>query len=122
MQTRRCGPGRRSPPPSSPSAAAPAAAQAPSWPSSSPPRPLPSRDAKFPPYELRTLPNGLPVVIVVHDEQPAVSLKVIVRAGPAQDPADKPGVASMVATLLDQGRPRAPRQQFADTIDSAGGG
>jgi zinc protease len=102
-------------------AAAPADAQAPSWPSSSPPRPLPSREAKFPPYQLRTLPNGLPVVIVVHDEQPAVSLKVIVRAGPAQDPADKPGVASMVATLLDQGTATRTAHQLADTIDSAGG-
>ena len=92
-----------------------------SWPSSSPPRPLASREAKFPPYQLRTLSNGLPVVIVVHDEQPAISIKVIVRAGPAQDPSDKPGLASMVASLLDQGTTTRTAQQVADTIDSAGG-
>ncbi len=98
-----------------------AAAQPAKWPSSGPPRPLPAREPKFPPYEIRTLPNGLPVVIVVHNEQPAVSVKVIVRAGPAQDPADRPGVASMVATLLDQGTSTRSAQQLADTIDSAGG-
>jgi zinc protease len=95
--------------------------QAPAWPSSSPPRPLPAREPKFPPYQLRALPNGMPVVIVVHDEQPAVSLKVIVRAGPAQDPSGKPGVASMVATLLDQGTATRSAEVLADTIDSAGG-
>jgi predicted Zn-dependent peptidase len=98
-----------------------AQAQAPAWPSSSPPRALPAREPKFPPYELRTLPNGMPVVIVVHNEQPAVSIKAIVRAGPAHDPVDKPGAAAMVATLLDQGTATRTARQLADTIDSVGG-
>src|SRR5665647_3915666 len=77
--------------------------QAAKWPSSSPPRPLAEREVKFPPYEAKTLPNGMTVAVVVHNEQPAVSLRMILRAGVAQDPAGKFGVASMVATLLDQG-------------------
>jgi zinc protease len=92
-----------------------------SWPSGSPPRPLQSSDAKVPPYELRSLTNGLPVVVVVHREQPTVSVKVIVRGGTAQDPGDKPGIASMVATLLDQGTTTRTARQLADAIDSAGG-
>src|SRR5580704_2532379 len=55
-------------------------AQAPNWPSERPPRPLPSREIKFPPYELRTLPNGLQVVAVLHHEQPAVSMRMLIRA------------------------------------------
>jgi zinc protease len=103
-------------------AAWPAASQAqPKWPSSSPPRALPAREVKFPPYVVRTLPNGLIVVVVVHTEQPAVSVRAIVRAGAAQDPAGKPGIASMVATLLDQGTTTRSALQVADTIDSAGG-
>ncbi|HXH07881.1 MAG TPA: hypothetical protein VNI83_14950, partial [Vicinamibacterales bacterium] len=39
-----------------------AARQVPDWPSERPPRPLPAREVRFPPYELRTLPNGLQVV------------------------------------------------------------
>ena len=95
--------------------------QAAKWPSSSPPRPLAAREVKFPPYEAKTLPNGMTVAVVVHNEQPAVSLRMILRAGVAQDPAGKFGVASMVATLLDQGTTTRTAQQVADTIDSAGG-
>ena len=56
-------------------------AQVKDWPSERPPRPLPARDVKFPPYQVRTLPNGLQVIAVSHHEQPAVSLRLIVRAG-----------------------------------------
>jgi len=97
------------------------AGQAARWPSSSPPRALSARDVRFPPYELRTLTNGLQLVVVMHTEQPAVSIRAIVRAGGAQDPEGKPGVAAMVSTLLDQGTATLTAEQVADTIDSAGG-
>ena len=42
---------------------------------------------------MKTLANGLQVIAVSHHEQPAVSLRLIVRAGGAQDPAARPGVA-----------------------------
>ena len=58
------------------------AAQVPDWPSERPPRPLAARDVKFPPYALKTLANGLQVIAVSHHEQPAVSLRLMVRAGP----------------------------------------
>ena len=61
----------------------------PNWPTERPPRPLPAHDVKFPPYEIRTLPNGLQVIAVSHHEQPAVSLRLIVRAGGAQDPGQQ---------------------------------
>ena len=38
-----------------------ASAQVADWPSERPPRPLPARDVKFPPYEIQTLANGLQV-------------------------------------------------------------
>jgi zinc protease len=76
---------------------------------------------RFPPYALRTLPNGLQVIAVPHHEEPVVSVRLIVRAGPAQDPADKPGVASMAATLLDQGTTTKSAEQIAVAIDSIGG-
>src|SRR5437763_15304416 len=73
------------------------------WPSEKPPRPLPARDVKFPPYAFTTLANGLQVIAVAHHEQPAVSLRLIGRAGAAQDPDNRPGVAPLPATLLRQG-------------------
>ena len=98
-----------------------ARAQVPDWPTERPPRPLPARDVKFPPYATRTLANGLQVIAVSHHEQPAVSLRLLVRAGGAQDPADKPGVASLLAAVLDQGTTTRSAEQIATTIDSIGG-
>ena len=98
-----------------------AAAQVADWPSERPPRPLAARDVKFPPYALKTLANGLQVIAVSHHEQPAVSLRLMVRAGGAQDPADKPGVASLAAALLDQGTTTRSAEQIAHAIDSIGG-
>jgi hypothetical protein len=62
-------------------------AQNPNWPSERPPRPLAAKDVKFPPYDLRSLANGLQVMTVLHHEQPAVTMHLLVRAGAAQDPA-----------------------------------
>ena len=77
---------------------------------------------KFPPYDVRTLPNGMPVVTVLHHEQPAVSVRLLVRAGAAQDPKGKGGVATLTAALLDQGTTTKSAFQIADAIDSIGGG
>jgi zinc protease len=101
--------------------AGPAAAQVPDWPVEKPPRPLPARDVKFPPYEIRTLANGLQVIAVSHHEQPAVSLRLIVRAGAAQDPENRLGLASLAASLLDQGTTSKSAEQVAQSIDSIGG-
>jgi zinc protease len=97
------------------------AGQARQWPAERPPRPLEARPVKFPPYEMRKLPNGLQVVIVSHHEQPSVSIRMIVRAGAAQDPKGKMGVAMMTATLLDQGAGKRNAEQIADSIDFIGG-
>ena len=102
-------------------AAATAEAQTRSWPTEGPPRPLSARPVNFPPYELKTLPNGLKVVLVSHHEQPAVSVRMIVRAGAAMDPKGKLGLAMLTASLLDQGAGKRTAEQIADTIDFAGG-
>jgi len=107
--------------------AAVSATQVRNWPSEGPPRPLPARDIKFPPYELQTLPNGLQVIAVLHHEQPLVSMRLLVRAGSSSDPRDKLGTARLVASLLNQGVQAAPgttarsAEQLADAIDFIGG-
>jgi zinc protease len=103
-------------------AASAAAAQVKDWPAEAPPRPLPAREVKFPPYEVRTLPNGLQVVVVMQHEQPIVSLRMLVRAGSAYDPHGRQGLAALAAALLDQGTTSRSAAQIADTIDSIGGG
>jgi zinc protease len=101
--------------------AADAAAQVADWPTERAPAPLAARDVKFPPYQFRTLPNGLQVIAVSQQEQPAVSLRLIVRAGGANDPAQKAGVATLAAALLDQGTETKTAEQIASAIDSIGG-
>jgi len=98
-----------------------AAAQARDWPSEQPPRPLAAHEVTFPPYEIRTLGNGMRVVAVLHHEQPAVSIRLLVGAGSAQDPKGKGGVANLMASLLDQGTTTRTAQQIADQIDFIGG-
>ena len=91
------------------------------WPSENPPRPLTARDVKFPPYEIRTLGNGMRVVVVMHHEQPVVTLRLLLQAGSVCDSPKKSGVASLAAALLDQGTTTRSAEQIADTIDSIGG-
>jgi zinc protease len=100
---------------------APVWAAAQDWPSMTPPRPLPARSVSFPPYQIKTLANGLQVLVVLHHEQPSVSFRLLVRAGAMQEPADKPGVASFVAGLLNQGTTARSAGDIADAIESAGG-
>ena len=91
------------------------------WPRESPPPPLPARQVTFPPYEIRTLANGLQVVVVRHHEQPAVILQLMIGAGAASDPDGKNGVAALTGHLLDQGTTSRTATEIADTIDTIGG-
>jgi zinc protease len=91
------------------------------WPEERAPRPLTAREVKFPPYEMRTLANGMQVIAVLHHEQPAITMRLLVRTGSIQDPAGKVGVASLAASLLDQGTATKSAEQIADEIDFIGG-
>ena len=91
------------------------------WPRESPPPPLPPREATFPPYEIRTLANGLQVVVVMHHELPAVILRLMIGAGAASDPEGKSGVAALTGQLLDQGTTTRTATEIAETIDTIGG-
>lgn len=91
------------------------------WPREFPPRPLAPRPVTFPSFEVKTLANGLTVVLVSQNEQPSVSVRMIVRVGAAHDPKGKLGLAMLTATLLDQGAGSRDAQQQADDIDFIGG-
>jgi zinc protease len=91
------------------------------WPRENPPRPLPTKPATFPSYELRKLANGLQVVLVSQNEQPSISVRMIIRAGAAHDPKAKHGLAMMAATLLDQGAGSRTAEEIAEQIDFIGG-
>jgi zinc protease len=91
------------------------------WPSEAPPPAEAIRRIDIPDYQIRTLPNGLRVVVVPFHEQPSVSFRLLVGAGAVQEPTNRPGVASFVASLLNQGTRTRSAADIATLIDSAGG-
>ena len=62
-----------------------------------------SKKIVLPPYEERTLDNGLKVFVMETREVPLVSLYLLVPAGSAQDPAGMEGVANLTGRLLMKG-------------------
>jgi len=96
-------------------------ADAQQWPASRPPMALAARPVDFPPYEIKTLANGLQVLVVLHHEQPSVSFRLLIKAGAMNEPADKPGVANFASGLLSQGTKTRDAGEIANQIESAGG-
>ncbi|MEO7274570.1 MAG: pitrilysin family protein [Vicinamibacterales bacterium] len=57
----------------------------------------------FPQIERRVLSNGLRVWTAEHRDVPVVSALLLLPAGAADDPADRPGLAAITGDLLDEG-------------------
>ena len=66
---------------------------------------------RFPPVARGALSNGLQVWTIGHDTAPIVSMVLVVPVGSAHDPETLPGLAGMMADLLDEG---------TDTLDAIG--
>ena len=65
--------------------------------------PVPSRPFAFPEIRRRRSPNGLDVWTAEHRDVPLCRVLVLVPAGAADDPADRPGLAAITGDLLDEG-------------------
>lgn len=50
-----------------------------------------------------TSPGGITAWLVSDDTVPLIAMNFAFRGGAAQDPEDKPGVASLLSTMLDEG-------------------
>ncbi|MBE3072109.1 MAG: insulinase family protein, partial [Acidobacteria bacterium] len=57
----------------------------------------------FPVVQQATLPNGLRLWTVERQGLPVITMLLLVPAGSAADPADRPGLAAMTADMLDEG-------------------
>jgi predicted Zn-dependent peptidase len=95
-----------------------AAAQAPDR--SKPPAPGAAPALKLPTIVKRQLANGLPVWIVEVHEVPVVQVNLVVRAGTANDPAGKYGVASLTAAMLSEGAGTKSSLEIADAVEFLG--
>lgn len=62
-------------------------------------------------------PGGIEVWHVRDTTLPMISMEFAFRGGAAQDPADKPGVATMVAALLDEGAGEFDARTFQERLE-----
>ncbi|HEX8267690.1 MAG TPA: pitrilysin family protein [Pyrinomonadaceae bacterium] len=84
--------------------------------------PKPGPDPKFtlPAIEKQKLSNGLEVWVVRQTELPIVSMNMVFKSGGTFEPADKSGVSSMTAGLLNTGTKTRSALDISNRLQSTG--
>lgn len=106
-------------------AAESAPAEAPATPAAakqSPPAPQAPRPVNLPKPQTYKLPNGLTVVTLEDHRVPFVTYQLGMRAGDSLSPKDMPGLAAIVADMLNEGTAKRSSKELATGIESIGGG
>ena len=85
------------------------------------PVPGPPRAFQFPRIARRTLANGLELRAVSHRLVPVAAMVLLVPGGSSADSADRMGLASISADLLDEGSHGLSALDMADRIARIGG-
>ncbi len=85
---------------------------------SKPPVPGPAPAAAFPDFKVRTLENGLRVVVITDDRSPTITLRLMIKAGATIDGGS--GLSGFTAGLLNRGTKTLDAAAFANAIDSIG--
>jgi zinc protease len=100
--------------------ALPASAQQQPAPTEQPPAPGPLRPFTVPPVREMRLSNGVRVVVVEKHSLPIVTGRVLVAAGSVYEPAEKNGLASLTAQMLDEGTRTLTGPQLAERVEALG--
>ena len=74
----------------------------------------------FPPVARGVLSNNLRVWTIRHDTVPVVTMVLVLPVGSAHDPAGMPGLAGLMADLLDEGTDRLDAIGLAEAFASLG--
>lgn len=88
---------------------------------SSPPKPGPVQPYQFPSFSRRTLTGGLELIPVHLPDVPLVSIDLLFAAGSSWDPRQRPGLASLVSGVLDEGTEAHSALEIASSIERLGG-
>lgn len=86
-----------------------------------PPASGPVQRYRFPEFERHRLAAGPQVLLARVPRAPLVSMRWLVQAGAACDPSDRAGLATLTASLLDDGTRTRGAEQISDAIESLGG-
>ncbi len=76
---------------------------------------------RVPEHERLSLGNGVTLILVPRRDVPLVTFNAVLRGGAIGDPASRPGVASLVAGLLEKGAGERNAYAFADVVEGVGG-
>ncbi len=87
---------------------------------SRPPALGPPPDLRLAPVQRQALRNGLRVWVISSHKVPTVHLQLTVRSGSSADAAQKFGLASLTADMLDEGAGTRSALEIADAIDYLG--
>jgi zinc protease len=74
-----------------------------------------------PAHERFVLDNGITLVVVPRRDVPLVAFNAVLHGGSLADQAAKPGVASLLAGLLEKGAGKRDAFAFADAVEGVGG-
>lgn len=88
---------------------------------SAPPSVPPPEPIALPTPMVRTLANGLQVLVVEHRALPVLTLRMNIGAGPEADPSKLPGTAQFAASMYNEGTTDHSALDLAEQIDAAGG-
>ena len=80
----------------------------------------PSRPLQIAPPTTTVLPNGLTLVLSERRGLPLVSANLVFRSGSDSNPQDRPGLASFMTAMLDQGTSTRGALQIADEVAHLG--
>jgi zinc protease len=84
------------------------------------PMPGPQRALVLPKPTVFTLSNGLTVYLVERHELPIVSVQLLTLAGSEANPADRPGLAGITASLLTEGTTKRSAEEIANQASLLG--
>jgi zinc protease len=76
---------------------------------------------RIPEHERLSLGNGVALILVPRRDVPLVAFNAVLRGGAMGDPASRPGVASLLAGLLEKGAGERNAYAFADVVEGVGG-
>ena len=78
-------------------------------------------DVRLPDYERVVLDNGSVLLLSEKRDVPIIGMHAVIGGGSAADPADQPGMASLLAELLQKGAGERDAATFAEAVARVGG-
>jgi len=77
-------------------------------------------ELKLPAVETTVLPNGLTVASARRPGSPVVTLQLVIRAGEADSPPDRPGLAALTARMIGKGTRQLSAEYIENMIEALG--